>query len=160
MYHSRIRNRRAYLQVTLLIAPLFFSSAGYGNDTKASGIKVELNEAKPLSLRITLTSGAAKTVRFTRDKLPWSAGHNMSIVVALEGRCLNRELPVSDSMFDEISMEPNTSLTGKIDLEAIFPDIDRVLKDRDLQLFWAYEAPAELNIPRWSGGWILIPRQK
>jgi hypothetical protein len=63
-------------------------------------------------------------------------------------------------MFEEVTMEPGKSLTGEINLEALFPDINRLLKYRDLQLFWAYEAAGELNIPRWSGGWLLIPQKK
>jgi hypothetical protein len=34
------------------------------------------------------------------------------------------------------------------------------IKKSDIQLFWAYQAPKELNLPRWSGGWILLPHQK
>jgi len=85
----------------------------------------------------------------------------MIIVAAIPGgRCLERELPVADPMYDEISLEPNASLSGNIDLERLFPDIRRVLKKVNVQLFWAYEAPDILQIPHWSGGWILIPQQK
>jgi hypothetical protein len=71
-----------------------------------------------------------------------------------------RDIPVDDPMLDEISVEPNTPLSGDIDLERLFPDIRRVSKVSDVQLFWAYEGPEALHISHWSGGWILIPKQK
>jgi hypothetical protein len=29
-----------------------------------------------------------------------------------------------------------------------------------VHLFWAYKSPEALHIPRWSGGWVLIPRKE
>jgi hypothetical protein len=55
---------------------------------------------------------------------------------------------------------PDQSLTKDIDLEALFPKLRDALKSIDVQLFWTYEAPEVLYIPHWSGGWIVIPKQK
>jgi hypothetical protein len=41
-----------------------------------------------------------------------------------------------------------------------FSDLRRWTAVSDVHLFWAYEAPKELNIPHWSGGWMLIPKTK
>lgn len=130
------------------------------SDTKPAGIVVELKSGMHLVLHVTLTSAADKAVGVSRDELPWGTHDSMVIVAALAGgRCLNRTRPVEDPPFDKISLDPDQPLTGDIDLETFFPDIRRVLKESDVQLFWAYEAPQALHIPRWSGGWILIPKQ-
>jgi hypothetical protein len=51
-------------------------------------------------------------------------------------------------------------MTGDIDLNWFIRNLSSATKKSDVQLFWAYESPQELNIPHRSGGWILIPRQK
>jgi hypothetical protein len=129
-------------------------------ETSAPGIRVQLRQQKHLTLHVTLTSGAKTEVTISRGWLPWATFHSMVIVAALSvnSHCLEREIPVQDS-FDSVSFEPNGSLSGDIDLDSLFPDIRRILTKLDVHLFWAYEAPEELHIPQWSGGWILVPKQ-
>jgi len=78
-----------------------------------------------------------------------------------DGQCIGeRLLPVDDSGFQKLSLDPNESTTGDIDLRRFVPELEKALKKSDVHLFWAYKAPEELHIARWSGGWILIPKQK
>ena len=114
-----------------------------------------------LSLHVTLWSGANTAIKVSRNRLPWAADESLIVVTAIgNGQCLKRDVPVDDPMFDEISIEPKTLLSGDVDLERLFPDIRRVSEVSDVQLFWAYEAPEALHISHWSGGWVLIPKQK
>ena len=85
----------------------------------------------------------------------------MVLVAAIGGgRCLRLERRQRDSQAEPVvSLAPHESLGGDIDLEGLFAQIRSFLKESDVQLFWAYEAPETLHIPRWSGGWILIPKQ-
>jgi hypothetical protein len=130
-------------------------------DTGAPGIQVELKHAKSLSLRVTLRSGTATTVKFTRDKLPWATSDSMVIIAAVAGgSCLEKEQPIEDPVLVELFLNPNEAMSGDIDLERMFPRLKDVLKLTDVQLFWAYEAPEALHFPHWSGGWLLIPKQK
>ena len=62
--------------------------------------------------------------------------------------------------YRRVTFQPNESLSGDVSLEKGFTGLDAALKKSDVQLFWAYDAPEELNIPLWSGGWILLPQQK
>lgn len=152
------RRRKAVISLLVLFMSLASPCAA---DPSFPGIRVELNRAKGLSLHVTLGSGSATTVRFSYSRLPWASGDSMVIVAAVAGgRCLRRDLPVGDPMLHEIALEPGGSLSGDIDLEKLFPDIRNTLKQSDVQLFWAYEAPQALQIPRWSGGWILVPEEK
>jgi hypothetical protein len=138
-----------------------YSAAPLGSETMPPGIRVELNPEKPLWLRVTLHSGAENTATFFKSQLPWGNRYSMVIVaVTPHGGCLDKELPIDDPGPEEISLAPKALLTGDIDLQWFVRDLNRVTKKSDVQLFWAYESPKELNIPHWSGGWILIPRQK
>ncbi len=69
-------------------------------------------------------------------------------------------IPIDDPTGDKVSLASGASLTEEINLESVVEDISRVVKESDVHLFWAYESPKELRIPRWSGGWVLIPQQK
>ena len=68
-------------------------------------------------------------------------------------------LPVSDPGLSEMSVKPGEALTGDVDLRNVIRDLS-VLKKSDVLLFWAYQAPAVLNLPSWKGGLVVIPQQK
>ena len=59
----------------------------------------------------------------------------------------------------KVSVKPQETLNGDIDLRYVIRDL-KAIKKSDVLLFWAYKSPDELHIPRWSGGLILIPQQK
>jgi len=155
-------NRERFFRSIIALFILVASSALAGAaDKRPTGLLVELKQGTHLVLHITLTSAAEKAVKVSRDELPWGTHYSMVIVAALAGgRCLNRTRPVEDPPFDKISLDPDQPLIGDVDLETLFPDIRRALKESDVQLFWAYEAPESLRIPHWSGGWISIPKQQ
>lgn len=149
---------RAILIALLLLAA--FPNAGFAQKTPEPGIEVALNDQDPLRLRVTLTSGAARTVTLYRSDLPW--GNRYSMVFAAmkpNGEALELELPVDDPGPTKVSVQPKQPLTGEIDLRYVLRDASAVKKS-DVLLFWAYRAPAELQIPRWLGGLVVIHQQK
>jgi hypothetical protein len=134
---------------------------GGGQSVPAAMVQVEVNPQKPLSLQVKLHSGAPTAVTLYRDRLPWGLRHSMILVaVTPKGDYLENELPVDDPTTLRTSVEPEGTLTGEIDLRRRFRDLDSAIKKSDILLFWAYDAPPELHIGRWSGGWILLPQQK
>jgi hypothetical protein len=143
------------------LAILAFSAISGAGDRQGPGIRIDLKREGHLSLHITLRSGAHAAVKLLHAQLPWSGGDSLIVVAAIaNGQCLRRDMPVDHPVFHEISVEPDTPLYGDVDLESLFPDIRRVSRVLDVQLFWAYDAPEALHIGRWSGGWILISKQK
>lgn len=82
------------------------------------------------------------------------------VAVKSDKNYLARNFPVDDPAPERVSIEPYESLSGDVSLEKAFKNLDAALKNSDVHVFWAYQAPEELNIGRWSGGWILIPQQK
>ena len=156
-----IHNVRVFFQVVAAILLVALCAAPAGSETGPPGIMVELNPEKPLWLRVSLRSGAENTATFFRSELPWGYRYSMVFVaVRPNGQPIEMELPVEDPVAEKVSLAPGGSLTGDIDLTRIIRDLNRVTKQSDLHLFWAYESPEELHISHWSGGWVLIPRQK
>ena len=82
------------------------------------------------------------------------------VAVRPDGRSMDTALPVDDPTGDKISLAPGASLTGEINLEWVIRDLRRATRESDVLLFWAYEAPEELCIAHWSGGFVVIPRKK
>lgn len=125
------------------------------------GIRVELDPKRPLSLRVTLQSASHNTETIERSRLPWAWRYAMVFVAVREhGQPLEMELPVEDPVTTKIVVHPGETLTGDINLNAVIRDVGEVNKQSNVHLFWAYESPKELDIPHWSGGWILIPQHK
>lgn len=155
--------RNAFKATILPIALIIFlplSSEGEGG-SRASGIQVELIQKTPLSLRVTVRSGVKSTVKISRHELPWGSAYRMVLVAAVgEGKCLDRRHSLDDPGYFPVTIEPNATLSGEIDVESLFPDLRDFLKISDVHLFWAYESPEALQIDRWSGGWIRIPKQQ
>lgn len=125
-----------------------------------AGVRVEMDAARPLFLKVTLKSGAETHVDLYQSRLPWGSRYSMVLVAATaDGRSLPRELVIDDPSPRKVSLEPNRELTGDIDLQNVFRGLNQALKRSDIILFWAYEAPEELHLPRWSGGWLVVPRR-
>jgi hypothetical protein len=129
--------------------------------TEPAGVSVGLLSLNPLRLHVVLRSGANGRVAINRDQLPWATRQSMVLaIVKADGQCLERVFPVEDGAVGRISLEPGESLSGEVDLNGIFRGLDDAIKRSDVHLFWAYQAPPELNIGTWSGGWVLLPREK
>ena len=127
---------------------------------KPPGIQVEMDAQRPLLLHLKVTSGAATQATFFKYHLPWGSVHSIILVaVAANGENLERDMPIDDPSVERISLGPNESVSGVIDLRGVFRGLDKALVKSDVHLFWAYHAPDELGIVPWSGGWILLGRQ-
>lgn len=154
-------NNRTFLVVAG--ATLFLLSACSVGETQTmpSGIRVKTDHSNPFILKVELRSGAETRAIIYESRLPWGSAYGMILLAVMpNGQIINKELPVDDPSPKEVSLNPRESMKGEIDLRKMFRGLDEALRHSDIQLFWAYEAPDELHINRWSGGWILIPKQK
>lgn len=131
------------------------------NGATLGKIEVRLEPKVPTRLHITIRPGAKAAKTVPRYRLPWTSRYSMVFVaVRPNGEPIDMNLPVDDPASDGIPIPAGASLTGEINLEWIIKDLDQVIRQSDIHLFWAYESPEELRIPHWSGGWILVPQQK
>ena len=147
----------------MIVAVIFliFSVVSGGSEVLPSDVQVELDSQKPLSLRVTVRSHSETRVTFPMYRLPWGNRNSMILVAVTPGKdYIKRNLPVDDPSYERVSLEPNESLSGDVSLDKAFTGLAAALRKSDIHLFWAYEAPKELGIARWCGGWILIPQQK
>jgi len=144
----------------VITAVLFLALPSARTQTQSQDIKVELDQ-EHLALHVTVSSGASSVVTFWKWQLPWGNANSMILVAVTRNKeYVDRNLFIDDPTPERISMQPNESLSGDVSLEKAFTGLDAALKKSDVHLFWAYKAPEELRIPRWSGGWILIPKKK
>jgi hypothetical protein len=149
---------RSLLSAIILFTCL--SAVGAAQNTPKAAIQVELNRQKPLHLAVTLKSGSANTVTLYRSDLPWGIRDSMIFVaVRPNGEPIDLALIADDPGPTQVSVKPREMLTGDIDLRHVIRDLN-VLRKSDVLLFWAYKSPAELQIPRWSGGLVILPQQK
>ena len=145
----------------LAIAICLCSVPSVGNQDSSPDVKVELSSQKPLWLHITIRSRAESRVSFYKYLLPWGNLNSMKLFAMTPGEdYLKTFYPTDDPSPEKVSLGPNEQQSGDIDLHMKIVGLDAALKKSDVFLFWAYEAPKELNIAHYSGGWILIPRQK
>ena len=149
---------------SLPIAILFlasFSTAVVAQNPLKPALEVQLDDLKPLHLRVTLRSGAATTARLYRANLPWGNRHSMVFAATRpNGEPVELIFPIDDPGPTKVSVKAREMLTGDIDLRYVIRDLNALIKKSDVLLFWAYKSPDELHIPRWSGGLVLIPQQK
>ena len=156
------RRRSLFTRCLIVCVALFLAAAGSGrSETDYNAIQVQLSDKKPLWLHVTLRSFSASRITLNTLHLPWATRYSMVLVpVKPDGQCLAKYYPVEDLPVRRVSLEPHGSLSGDIDLQRALPGLEEAFKKSDIHLFWAYEAPQELESSRWSGGWILIPKTK
>ena len=132
-----------------------------GNEDCSPNITVELVKEKPFWLHVTVRCRAKARVTFYKYELPWGNHNSMEFVaVTPDEHFIERVWPVDDPSPEKISMQPDEAQSGDVNLQMKFIGLDAAVKKSSVRLFWAYNAPKELNISQWPGGLIVIPRQK
>src|SRR5882672_879483 len=103
------------------------------------------------SLCLLLLSHASTRINVYKGDLPWMSQHRMILVVVRpSGECVRRDVVIGDPPPGGISLNPDESLSGDINLTAAFKDLHDDIRRSELHLFWAYESPKVLGQPRWS----------
>ena len=148
--------------IVIALPFLLSASSGGGQRAASAMIQVKMDAEKPLSLRVILhTTAETRKASFHKSQLPWGIRSSITLVaVTTDGQCLKPALYIDDPSPDRVSLGPDETLSGIIDLQERFLGFDTMSKKSELHVFWAYKTPEELGSPRWSGGWILIPKQE
>lgn len=142
----------------LVLGLLLVASPGKGEGTPPR-LSAWLSADKPLCLEMQLLTGAVEPTTIDNYRLPWGNVQSMVLVATTrDGEYLRRLYPIDDPSSAKVSITPNAQIRGEVCLEPIFPDVGEQVKRSEILVFWAYEAPKELGIPQWSGGWVLIPK--
>lgn len=154
------RSSKRYL--VALFGSLILAGTSGGSDPAPSYVDVSLSTQKPLTLAITIRSRSEDRVTLAKWRLPWGNKSSILLVpVNDEGVCIDNKYYVEEyPNYEKVSIDPKGSISGEIDLQRSIPELSESLKKSDVHLFWAYRAPSELQIGEWSGGWILIRKEK
>ena len=144
-----------------LLAVLTIFAAQERSQTKNSGVEAELRTTDPVCLRITVRSLATAPATIHKSDLPWEIRRSIILTaVTSSGDSLSQNVVAGDPSLQKITLNPGQSVSGDIDLKAVFKDLDGARRNSEVLLFWAYRSPDGLNLPKWSGGWIVIPRMQ
>jgi hypothetical protein len=147
--------------VAMAVLCVFAVPSG-GNEVSPPDVKAELNN-QMLLLRVTIHSRSESSVSLPMWRLPWGRQQLVMHLVPVDsvGACIgNKYVREEYPDYRKVTIEPNGSLTGEIDLRREIPELDEALKKSEVHLFWFYKPPEELHIGQDAGGWVLIPRRK
>ena len=134
---------------------------GVEAQTKKPGVQVELSKNDDSRLHVAIRSLASAPAEIFKLDLPWEQRDRIILTaVTTSGIPVPLEALAGDPLLGSITIDPGQSTSGEIDLHTVFKGFDEVRKESDVILFWAYRSPDGLNLPKWSGGWILIPRKQ
>ena len=130
-----------------------------GAQKTRTGVDVRLSTRAPLRLQVSLRSLAKTRATIYKSDLPWGLRDSIILVaVKPNGEQLDQWPIAGDPGPEKISLSPNHSVSGEIDLTGVFKNLEVAVTRSDIQVFWAYQAPRGLGLPHWSGGWLLIPQ--
>jgi hypothetical protein len=161
--------RTAWLGVLLCSAPglaLLDGCATCLDSTPAQGekvaIKVSLHSWHDVFVELDNVTG--NPVGLRAAALPWEWRYSMWVKAFEDdatGSPLAERLTVADlpTTNEKVSLLPGKPLQGNIDLRNRFPELEDVLKRRDVIVFWSYipEFSNGNNESRLSG-WLTIPK--
>lgn len=154
---TALRNKSLVLSIVLTI----FAVHAAAQTKNSAGVQANLRKDEPSRLRITIRSLADAPATIHKSELPWELRHSIILMaVTPAGDSLPQNAEAGDPSLQKITLNPGQSVSGDIDLKTVFKDLDGVRRKSDVLLFWAYRSPSGLNLPKWSGGWILIPRMQ
>ncbi len=170
MTRSNERVGRRAVVVVAALAGIGFALAVQPRTSESKTMKREMKvtveatgtPARKLEMRLTNQSPGPITV--FRHSLPWSSAYS-ALVVAVEadavGTVLDRSTPVDDPIAGALTIKPNETLTGQIDLDRRFPSLSHELKERDVIVFWSHQLQTTDGdpLPR-TGGWTLLSKQR
>lgn len=113
-------------------------------------------------LNVAITNRDKETISLYAADLPWGVRQSLMLVPITTDHEMNRvpeALYIDDPGPGQVVIRPAQTISGTIQLTRRFPELPRVLKEREVVLFWSYVAklPTGARTKRSSGG-IVIPR--
>ena len=110
-------------------------------------------------MEICVTNTHYKPITFLQDYLPWKSPAGFVLLAvkadAFSTLLQNAPQPIDDPRVEKIMLRPGEKLCGKISLNKRFGELNDVLKEKDVIIFWNWKwvldgGPA----PRRYGGWL------
>jgi hypothetical protein len=114
-----------------------------------------------MCILFTITSNSNKEITIHKHNLPWGSRLSLTLV-AVElntNTYLKQKLYIDDPSPTKLTIKPGESISGKISLNKRFYDLDKVLKNKDIIIFWSYQLfNAGTSGNERIGGWFVITK--
>jgi hypothetical protein len=115
-------------------------------------------------LEISITNPGNQAITMFKANLPWSTRHSLLLVAVTADRSarrLNEALYVDDPSPGAVTVPPSQVLSGHIDLDQRFPELNEARKHSEIILFWSYETELLNNVrTNRVSGTVVIPQSK
>lgn len=113
-------------------------------------------------LEICLKNVYDKPVVFLSQYLPWKSSSGMT-VVAVKADAFSTTLKtgpeaIDDPGIDRHTMKPGEKICGRISLTNRFPQLVKILKERDVIFFWSWKWVLDDTVAKRYGGWLLVAK--
>ena len=94
-------------------------------------------------LDITIVNNSDKPVEFMEARLPWRHWYSMTLVL-VKADATRRVIDMGNQGIDDpgavvVKIESKSSIHGEIHLLKYYPEIDEILKDCGVDVFYAYQ---------------------
>jgi hypothetical protein len=112
---------------------------------------------------LNLTNTGKSDLESWTHSLPWNGQYSMMLLPmdthVPEGKPIPRLAIIDDPTPDSTTLKPRESKQGEIQLATRFPDLVKVLKKRDVVLFWSYQPiTTKQTIGKRVSGSLLLPK--
>lgn len=116
-----------------------------------------------LAVEFSITNKMTVPIRLYRSNLPWmNASSTLILVVKPDhfGTRVEREYLLDNPGLNKIEIQPNETMSGKVDLYQFFPSLAAKRKQGEFLLFWTSQTKdVERNKSPRTGGMLVIPRR-
>lgn len=112
-----------------------------------------------------ITNVSKSTISIPQSRLPWATRQSVVLVAvdAETGEPLRPIVPIEDSFGPPpiIALSSGKNVRGNLDIARFADNVDNVLTERAIVVFWYYTAIDESGLDLGHfGGWMLAPRKR
>lgn len=144
------------------MAPVAIASDKAENSADLKVVASLAASKKLPTLQFKVSNTTTNTIQFYSADLPWASRHSIILLLVendASHTIVREELPVDDPVTGTQKIAPGDVLEGNVILPKRFPELRKVLTQREVILFWSYRLKP-LSGPALArcGGWLLIPK--
>ena len=169
MSTKEIESHKINIHIVVIAFGLFFladlcTEALSASEKPSYLVEAYLDQTDPFLLNLKLKVGGTSTIKIYESDLPWKVRYKIMLVAALadgSGRVAEPILYISDPGPGTITVQPGETLTGSVNLLTRFRNLEQIVRETDVVIFWSYRlAPINDEPLKRVGGWVLVPRQQ
>jgi len=140
----------------------FFGLVSFAEAEQSISIaaSARLTQTKHVLVHFVLKNNADAPIQIRQSELPWDS-HATGVVAYLGrgglGHTLHRWYTVQDTGPNRVTVQPKAEVSGDMDLNLSYPDLEKVQDFGDLVLFWVYRPQSSEQQPQFGGMLLVSP---